>query len=190
MQILPSGQNGRGNNGRGNRLLGRWFLGLAALSLFGLSACSSDDGLSLTCPRVVVVKDAQNQVRFIGEGRDLTDVAFEARIEGQGIDCDYDDDEIEVTMEVRIEVTRGPAAEREGADLDYFVAVAHSDRTILARDAFGISVDMPGNHTRVVALDEVYPTIPIAPGETGSDFRIYVGLSLTPEELAYNRNNR
>jgi hypothetical protein len=93
-------------------------------------------------------------------------------------------------MEVRVEVNRGPALPTATAEVDYFVAVARNDRTILARDQFGISVEMPGNHTRVVALDELSPTIPLTEGQTGADFLIYVGLSLTPEEMEYNRTNK
>ena len=137
-----------------------------------------------------VVKDAQNQTSFVGGGRDLTDVAFEARIDGSGIACEYDDAEIEVEMEVRLEVTRGPAAPVEGANLRYFVAVARTDRTILAREEFGVLVEMPGNRTRVMALDEVSPTIPLALDETGANYLIYLGLSLSDDELDYNRSNR
>ena len=30
-------------------------------------------------------------------------------------------------------------------------------------------------------------TLPLAKGQQGSDFHIYIGFALTPEELAYNR---
>ena len=185
MQFFPSGARGLWALGRRLPVLLVVLLPLAALI-----GCSGDEGFRRNCPRIVVIKDAQNQVRFVGEGRDLTDVAFEANIDAKGIECDFEEDEIAVSMEVRIEVTRGPAAPTPGAQLDYFVAVARSDRTVLARDQFGLKVEMPGNHTRVVALDEVSPTIPIAEGETGADYLIYVGLSLTPEEMEYNRKNR
>ena len=174
-----------GNFGQGARRLrtAPKACGLVALAFVGLAACSSDDEVYNPCPRIVVVKDAQTQVRFIGDGRDLTDVAFEARIDGNGIACEYDDAEIEVEMQVRLEVARGPAAPREGADVSYFVAVARSDRAILAREEFGLSLDMPGNNTRVVALDDVSPTIPLRAGETGADYLIYLGLSLSDDEL-------
>ncbi len=163
---------------------------LAASVLALLGACSADDTVYLPCPRIVVVKDAQNLTRFIGEGRDLTDVVFEAKIDGNGISCDYDESDLEVEMQVRLEVARGPAAPGEGAKLRYFVAIARTDRTILAREEFGLDISMPGNHTRVVALDDVSPRIPLDPGENGSSYLIYLGLSLSDEEMAYNRSNR
>ena len=180
----------RSTQDRGGRLGRGIAVPLTLAAFLGVTACSSDDDAFLPCPRIVVVKDAQNQTSFVGGGRDLTDVAFEARIDGSGIACEYDEAEIEVEMEVRLEVTRGPAAPEEGANLRYFVAVARTDRTILAREEFGVTVEMPGNHTRVVALDEVSPTIPLALDETGANYLIYLGLSLSDDELDYNRSNR
>ena len=77
--------DGMGDAGRGIRRLGRNVWLLALIGVLGLAACSSDDEVYRPCPRIVVVKDAQNQVRFVGPGRDLTDVAFEARIDGDHI---------------------------------------------------------------------------------------------------------
>ena len=38
-------------------------------------------------------------------------------------------------------------------------------------------------------IDQLEPRIPLKPAETGADYRIYVGISLSPEELRYNREN-
>jgi hypothetical protein len=41
-----------------------------------------------------------------------------------------------------------------------------------------------------VAVDEVVPRIPLKAGENGNNYVIYIGLTITPEELEYNRQNR
>ncbi len=161
-----------------------------AVLLLGLAACSGDDRPPPPCPQIVVLKDAAQQVKFVGAGRDLTDVVFEAMIEGQGIACEYDEDEVEVDMRVRLTVARGPADTRQQADLNYFVAIARRDRSVLARESFDLVVPLPGNQTRVRAVEEIAPVIPLGAQETGQDYRIYVGLSLSDEELAYNRANK
>ena len=43
---------------------------------------------------------------------------------------------------------------------------------------------------RQSAVEELVPRIPLKPGQSGADFLIFVGLSLTPGELQYNRANR
>jgi hypothetical protein len=46
------------------------------------------------------------------------------------------------------------------------------------------------HETQVVATEEVEPRIPLQPGETAADYKVYVGLRLTPDELQYNQQNR
>lgn len=155
-----------------------------------LWSCAGDDEASRPCPRIVVVQDAARQIKFDGPGRDLTDVMFEARIDGFGVECDYDDDALEVEMRVRVEAARGPAAKSQKADISYFVAVSRGDDDVLVRESFTKTIPLEGNRTRMAAVDELTPRIPLGPNDSGAFYRIYVGLELTPEELTYNRANR
>ncbi len=154
-----------------------------------LAACSQD-GPPLPCPAVVPVADAAQLVRFDGQGRDLTDVLFEARIENFALTCEYDDGVIESQLLVQILAVRGPANRDRVARLGYFVAIATRDQEIGAREEFALAVPFEGNRTRVLAADELTPKIPLQPGEDGTNYLIYIGLSVTPEELQYNRENR
>ncbi len=142
------------------------------------------------CPRAFPVADARTLTRFNGQGRDLTDVIFEARLEDVALICDYDDDVIEADMRVRVLVVDGPADRERGVDLSYFVAIATRDTRIGAREEFELSIPFEGNRTRVLATDEVSPRIPLGPGQSGEDYVVYVGLALTPDEFQYNRDNR
>lgn len=154
-----------------------------------LAACSKS-GPPLPCPAVVPVADAAHLIRFDGSGRDLTDVIFEARIENFALTCEYDDGVIESQLMVQFLAVRGPANRDRMAHLSYFVAIATRDQKIGAREEFDLSVPFEGNHTRVLASEELTPRIPLKPGEDGSNYLIYIGLSVTPEELQYNRENR
>jgi len=163
----------------------------AALAVALLSACSSsDDTAGLSCPDVEVVKLAARQVKFDGTGRDLTDVVFEAKLDAAGVECEYDDDAIEVLMLVRIETLLGPSNPARRADLQYFVAVATSEQAVLTRETFDLSIPFEGNRTLVQAEEELAPLIPLRAGESGLDYKIYVGLDLSQDEYDYNRANR
>ena len=168
--------------------ISRLLTGSFVLAVF-LAACSKD-GPPLPCPAVVPVADAAHLIRFDGSGRDLTDVIFEARIENFSLTCEYDDDVIESQMLLQFLAVRGPANRDRVAHLGYFVAIATRDQKIGAREEFDLPVPFEGNHTRVLASDEIMPRIPLKPGEDGSNYLIYIGLSVTPEELQYNRENR
>ncbi len=181
--------NSRPKNARPSPLATLRRLTGAAVLMLVAAGCAGDE-VPLPCPQIVVVKDAARQVHFVGEGRDLTDVVFEARIDGAGVACEYDDNIIEVDMRVRLEAVRGPAAAAEAAEVSYFVAVARLDQTILAREQFDSVVPLPGNKTRAAVEEEVSPRIPIDFQESGSNYRIYIGLALSEEELQYNKANR
>ncbi len=165
-------------------------LAAAFASVALLAACAGDDVPPGPCPDVVLLSDASKQVKFNGQGRDLTDVLFEAEIEPALVACEYDENVLDVDLQVRVVASRGPANSDRLANINYFVAVARADQTVLAREAFDIAIPFPGNRTRVSGLEEIGQIIPLAPGETGSNYRIYLGFDLTPEELQFNRANR
>ncbi len=163
----------------------------AALALLVLlSACGGGSGPRLPCPRLFTVSDAERQTKFVGDGRDLTDVEFEAAIRDPVLACRYDDDAVESLLTLNLLVVRGPADDDRMVRVNYFVAISTRDKQILAREEFGIDIEFEGNQSRVLVIEEVEPRIPLRPGETGVDYQIYLGFRLSPEELAYNRENR
>lgn len=137
-----------------------------------------------------MLRDADRLVRFVGSGRDLTDVEFEAAIQRPVLACRYDNDAVESLLTVNLVALRGPADDDRLARLSYFVAIASADQTIVAREEFPVEIAFEGNQTRVFVSEEVEPRIPLVSGETGADYQVYVGLRLTPDELGYNRENR
>ncbi|MGE0120767.1 MAG: hypothetical protein AB7S71_18910 [Dongiaceae bacterium] len=139
------------------------------------------------CPRAVVGEGAGHLTRFDGTGKDATDVVFDAEIFDLAGSCVYDDEEIEVDMQVQIVAGRGPAATDDYARFDYFVAVTSADGTILAREAFDAAIELSGNQTRNEIIDEIEQTIPIPEGGSGGGLVIIVGFEMTPEELEFNR---
>ncbi|MGF1629860.1 MAG: hypothetical protein ACFCUT_10345 [Kiloniellaceae bacterium] len=168
--------------GRPSRLL----LGFVGLSL--LAGCASEPE-TRPCPRAVVLNDASRQVKFNGPGRDLTDVLFEASIATGRLVCEYDDDVLDVDLQVQVVALRGPANNDRLANIRYFVAVSQTDQTVLARESFDIAIPFPGNRTRVSGLEEIGQVISLPAGLDGGDYLIYVGLELSREELEYNRAN-
>ncbi|MFQ5467427.1 MAG: hypothetical protein ACE5DS_04755 [Kiloniellaceae bacterium] len=171
------------------KALRRWSFVPAVLVSLVVAACTGGPPPP-PCPTVVSVKGADSLVRFNGLGRDLTDVVFEAKLEGADIVCDYDDNVVEAEMRVGILAVHGPADKERMARFTYFVAVATRERKVLAREAFDMEIPFPGNRTRIMATDQITQRIPLKPGESGADYVVYVGLALTPEELRYNLDNR
>lgn len=161
-------------------------LGLASLPL--LAACAGNEEETRPCPQAVVLTDAARQVKFSGPGRDLTDVLFEASIHTGRLVCEYDENVLDVDLQVEVVAQRGPANSDRLANVTYFVAVAQGE-SVLARESFDIAVPFPGNRTQVSGLEEIGQVITLRGNEDGGDYRIYVGLELSRDELEYNRAN-
>ncbi len=172
---------------------------LAALALLPalLAGCDTlgglferDPGPALVCPRILPVVEAQEMTRFDGAGRDLTDVAFRARLADVNAACEADEEEVELTLQVIVAASRGPANASGNATFDYFVAVATQTEEVLNRQAYQVTIPFEGNRTNVGLIEEVDVTIPLAEGQVGREYLIYVGLALNEAELEWNRRNR
>lgn len=141
------------------------------------------------CPRAVVADDAGQLTRFSGAGREPSDVAFEAEILEVTGTCGYDDDVVDIEMQVQIAARRGPAGTGDEVALKYFVAIVHSDKTILARQAFDASIELPEDQSGNGIIEEIDQTIPLREDETGEDYVIIVGFEMTPDEFRFNREH-
>lgn len=167
-----------------------------AMATLATSSCSMfDQSVPPPCPSVSVLGDASRITKFVdGPGRDLIDVRYEAQIADAAGSCTYDVDKdtragkLDVEMTVVMDLSRGPA-DREGqAQINYFVALLGKDQAILNKQHFNATVAFPPNTSKLAWQDEpVYLSIPLAAGQTGRDFQIFVGYDLTQEEVRFNR---
>lgn len=173
---------------------------LSALAVVPLlSACSmlgkeENQVSEQPCPRVIAPQETREQVSFVGESRDLTRVDFSAELRDVRYGCEYRDDGSAVAMEmdVILAASRGPANQGREAEIAYFLAVGHpgDPPEILVREAYKAPVTFEEGENTVTLTDPVSLTVPLASGETINDYRVFVGLMLSRDELEYNRNNR
>jgi len=145
------------------------------------------------CPVSGVLQDADRLTAFApGAGRDLTDVQLEARIDNIATSCLFDPNTngFNVDMRVQFIASRGPAATESTARFNYFVAIADENEEILARESFDKPLDFADNRRQLVNVDELTFNIPRRGDAFLSDYSIYVGMQLTPEQLEFNRTTR
>lgn len=160
--------------------------------LLALGGCSSPTTESAipACPRVGILSDAATMVQFQpGNGRDPSDVLFEAEMAGVVGECIYDRRRTNVTidMKLRINGARGPADRNRTGDFTYFIAILDQTSEVVARQEFRSRLDFPPNVARVATVEELEQKIPLPNGKAGSDFEVLVGFKLTPDQLERNR---
>src|SRR5262249_43307662 len=96
----------------------------------------SSDKTKLSCPTVTRVGLATHLTRFVPNGRDLPDVAFEAHIGGIGGNCSAAEHAVKVEMSAQFIANRGPADQTRKAPFAFFVAIADNNDNVLARQDF------------------------------------------------------
>lgn len=135
--------------------------------------------------------------RFVdGAKRDVIDVLYTGEIEDYSWRCEYDvgDDgagTLKMEISVFILAKRGPADRERLARYDYFVSVIDAAGAVLNKENFSVAVAFPANRTRRLMRDSpVILNIPLTAGQTGRDFRIFVGFQLSRGEIEFNRKQR
>ncbi len=148
-----------------------------------------------SCPTVGVVPEANAFPAFKAGSaqkspKDLVAAGYIGVFRG---DCTFKDGKEAVfDLEINFGGTKGPmgrvnsAKEIGSAVFPYFVAVVSSDETILQRQAFSTKVDFD-NKTDGVSKEEHTIRIPVTSPDAAHGYKIVIGFSLTPEQVAFNK---
>ena len=173
-------------------------LGLSAmlLSTALLSACGSvgenlDDKPNVgPCPVSAALYDTSRLVQINGPERH-DNVEFTGAIEGVRGYCRYVGNN-PITMEVEVDFAfgKGPKATSSSRTYPVYITVTRRDKSVLAKQKFDIDVAWPAGKD-IVRHTETIPGIVIPRANdtvSGSNFEVFVGFDLTPEQLAYNRS--
>jgi len=168
-------------------------------ALASLAACGGNlnpfekDTIEVACPPVGALKEAEAFTRFrSGDGRDLTDVAFEARIGRVVAECQVTQSTTSAEVRAGVEVLaeRGPAFVGEATPIEYFVAVRRPGGEIVSREAFTMTLDFQDGARQARTFDILTFEIPGATPEAMRSYRIYFGLQMTREEWEFTERSR
>jgi hypothetical protein len=162
----------------------RYIALLAILILSGCSAFSKGD-TDFTCPKTGLVEDASTVTVLAENG-----ISAEAVIAGFSGDCVVKDKQAVVTLALPFVVKKGPAGAALGAQkLSYFIAVLSPEEKVLQRQAFGTRVvfDDTGSGS---GTEEHVIKIPLMEPGTAYKYKVVIGFTLSPDQLAYNRKRK
>jgi hypothetical protein len=149
------------------------------------------------CPRQAILGDAADLGLYrgsstAGAGRDLTDLVLHGRIIGMQGSCMPGDrkDQLAVTVNVGVELTRGPAMPGREVDVPVFVAVTEGD-AILDKRIYLMHAVFPSNVDRVtLGAGGANLVLPVTPTKSGAAYTILTGFQLSPYQMAQHGRNR
>jgi hypothetical protein len=141
------------------------------------------------CPGQAILGDAADfDIHRSGAG-DLTDLVLHGRIIGIQGSCKAGSkkDQLAVTVQLGVEVTRGPAMTGREADVPVFIAVADGT-TIIDKRAVTMRVVFPSNVDRVaLSPGEMTLVLPVSPQKSGVAYTILGGFQLAPDQMGRYR---
>lgn len=171
-------------------------LALSAVALVALpllASCSVlDKKTPPPCPPVYILGDAASLTKYKpGRGRDLTDIEFQAEIQGYSGDCVYDDKGALVELQVIFNLTRGAADDDRKASFEYFLAVPLYYPAPEAKAVFPVEVSFSEGSNYARHTDEtVTMRIPVKDKDIIQKYEIYLGFQTSAAELDANRKAR
>ena len=145
------------------------------------------------CPEIRIDSSTARLTDFAsGRGRDITDIAYEAEIVSFEGTCEFDDDGVEVTMDMDIMISGGPAAEPGPIDLYYFVAIPRFHPDPAGKKIFDRRYTIPRSGARRERITEsnIRVFIPLEDKLLAGAYDVYLGFQLNDEQLEYNRSRR
>ena len=154
-------------------------------SLFGKKL--NGEGLDLACPKIGILRDANQVTLYRPGGLGAADVQARAQIVDYLGNCTYDDTGVTVDVSLILIAERGPALAGSSVPLSYFAAVVTPEGAIPTRQQFDTSIDFTGNGPRAGSREDLQPHIPLAKGKDARDYQVMVGFMLTPAQLEANR---
>lgn len=155
----------------------------------------ADDANPGPCPNALSLYDAHRYVEINGDSVAFENIGFTGEITNVVSFCRYTDNRatpIDVDLGIEMAFGRGPAAEGSEKTYNYFISVTRTDREIISRDVFPVTVRFAPGEDRVSVIQEFEGIqIPRAtPTTSGGNFEIIIGFELTPEQIEFNRTGQ
>jgi hypothetical protein len=165
-------------------------LARAALSgLFSLLATCSGGGDSgqtgkLSCPPAVVAPglDAYTVFRPGATTTKPEDIGFGVKLVSLRSTCRNEEAGLRVITNIAFIAVRNDDNLRQG-DFSYFVAIADSRQTIVAKQNFALRVDFAVRQKQMRISDEITEHLPLKNLSLGAQYAVIVGLEPSPQQL-------
>ena len=170
--------------------LGVYLACVGLLTLMGCGSFSSNRQPIPPCPKIFLLKDANTLTVFNSKkGADIIDIISDVSIINFKGQCGFNKKrtEVNLTLKIVFDVSRGPANQNQSVSFDYFVAIPKFHPSPSGKKVFPINVMFKGNKNRMKLIDRVVIKVPISNKYDAKKYSIYIGIQLTPNQLEYNR---
>ena len=146
------------------------------------------------CPTIKFLKDADKITAYKpGVGRDISDISYEAELTGFSGECEYVGDHgiytsVNLTLQMDLDITRGPAETTRKVRLNYFVAIPEFFPNPKGKSSFSRLIEFPQDRNSISFVDDAIEIIiPLNENRHGPRIKVFAGFELSKDQLKFNR---
>ncbi|MEM7618283.1 MAG: hypothetical protein AAF244_02750 [Pseudomonadota bacterium] len=145
------------------------------------------------CPNVSIDPEMSRIVEFNDPAKTSDDqIVSKFKITDTNTICETDGEFVSMQIDLIFEGNVGPAAVRSGNDkvffsYPYYVEVANAEGEELAKEVFAASATYNRGEEKKKMVETIKQNLPLEKGI--APYQIFVGFSLTEDQLAYNTAN-
>ena len=163
-----------------------------AALVVGSAAHAAESGRNVdqTCPRIVILGDADHSTSFDGSGRDVTDVVYKAKIASVDGDCRHKGEhQVNITVTATVTAEQGLAAKGNEISIPLFAAVIDPEELVVTKEQATATVKFErGTRTGQAVAEFKTIKLELSEDTVGEDLEVLVGLQLDKDQLDYLRS--
>ena len=161
---------------------------ISSLNPFSSSKAAPPESPAAACPTAAILKPLSQTAIFApGAAQQPTGVAFYGLLSEVDAKCERVGNAARASLDVIVVGERGPAAgAATGVDLQYFIAVATADNTIVSKRSLTLHIPVPVGTRRAGVTDHLVETVPLV-GPNPADTNIVLGFQQTPDVVQFYR---
>jgi hypothetical protein len=155
-----------------------------------LSGCGMFGGkeTKLVCPLSTMAPDT-NLLAVFRPGTEprLENVLYGVEIASFDSKCERVDKGLMVKSKIVFKLASNDKSLRNGS-FSYFVSVVDGEQNILTKQVYAYPFEFDPRYRTLERTEDLVEDLPLRNVSTGGSYAILVGLQLTPEQLAFNRD--
>lgn len=180
------------------------------VALAFLSGCvgGGKDTAGVACPETGILQDAGDITVFKdGADQKLENVVASARLVNYSGGCSYKNGQVRFQLNLDFQAVQGAEGKKlKRFDFPYFIAILSPEEEVLQRQSFSTTVPFDNKRQGAAAVDasrthavylggagtmmeEHHLALPVESRDTVRQHKVVVGFALTPEQLAFNRDD-
>ncbi|MDD5586959.1 MAG: hypothetical protein PHY92_08405 [Alphaproteobacteria bacterium] len=169
--------------------MNRSLLLLCAVAVL-LAACSSGKKEpQRLCPQTAIVREIERVKDYGGETPDDNAVVASALMRGVQGRCDYRDDGVSVSFDIKMTAGRGDRLGGDHVSFPFFVAVLDSEQKILSKELMTADFAFSGKDKKVEKTESLDVFIPMDKDADGTNYQVLLGFQLTEDQLKAARKD-